>query len=436
MIRLIFIIFSLLLSSVLFSQNLLTVEESIAIALKNNYTISIAKNDLTISQLSNNFGNAGFLPTVDLTATQSVSINNSKQEFRDGSVVERSDAKTTTLTSGIQLQWTIFDGFSMFAERDRLRSLEELGSISYRSAIESSLSQVIITYYAIVRQNNLLSALRETIATSVKRKRITEEKLRLGSGSRLQVLQAMVDLNADSSRLMAQEQSILNLKADLNRLLAREVTTTFQVSTDLKVKNGYLYDVLKTEAFKQNPQLNAARVQMLLTELSVSRAKSTLYPRLRLNAGYNFNETEAQVGQVLYNQGFGPTVGITASFNLFDGFKSLTALEVSDVLVESSRFAVEQTQQTLEGELFKAWSDYQFNLKLISFEVQNLAAAKENTKIALERYELGILTDLELRDTQQRQLEAESRLLGAQFAAKQAEISLLRLTGLLHQTMN
>jgi outer membrane protein TolC len=62
-------------------------------------------------------------------------------------------------------------------------------------------------------------------------------------------------------------------------------------------------------------------------------------------------------------------------------------------------------------------------------EEQNLATAAENLTIALERYKLGSLSGLDLRDVQKSLLDARERLLLVQYKAKVAEISLMQISG-------
>src|SRR5690606_8455699 len=71
---------------------LLTLEEAIAIGLQNNYDIIISKNDVRIASNNNSIIMAGFLPTASLNATQNNSINNTRQEFFNGTIQEGNNA--------------------------------------------------------------------------------------------------------------------------------------------------------------------------------------------------------------------------------------------------------------------------------------------------------------------------------------------------------
>jgi outer membrane protein TolC len=62
-------------------------------------------------------------------------------------------------------------------------------------------------------------------------------------------------------------------------------------------------------------------------------------------------------------------------------------------------------------------------------EKENLVVAYENHNIAVERYKLGELSGIQLREAQNALLEAEERLSISEYNTKLCEISLLQLSG-------
>ena len=79
---------------------------------------------------------------------------------------------------------------------------------------------------------------------------------------------------------------------------------------------------------------------------------------------------------------------------------------------------------------------YENNMQLTALERENLTNAVENYEIAIERYKLGDLSGIELREAQNSLLEAEERLVQAQYNTKLCEISLLQISGSAMQLMN
>ncbi|MBR2005739.1 MAG: glycosyltransferase [Thermoguttaceae bacterium] len=83
----------------------------------------------------------------------------------------------------------------------------------------------------------------------------------------------------------------------------------------------------------------------------------------------------------------------------------------------------------LKADLSNLWQAYQNNIEMLKLERENLIAAVENHEIASERYMLGNLSGIEMREAQKSLLDAEERILSAEYDTKMCEISLLQLSG-------
>ncbi|HKJ82089.1 MAG TPA: TolC family protein, partial [Ignavibacteriaceae bacterium] len=69
------------------AQEVLTPQDDVKIALENNYSIKIAKNEKNIAENNSSVGNAGFLPTVDASGSYTRSSNDTKQNYSNGQTV-------------------------------------------------------------------------------------------------------------------------------------------------------------------------------------------------------------------------------------------------------------------------------------------------------------------------------------------------------------
>ena len=95
----------------------------------------------------------------------------------------------------------------------------------------------------------------------------------------------------------------------------------------------------------------------------------------------------------------------------------------------SARLTRQQLEQSLRADLSNFWQAYRNNLEVILLEEENLIAAKENYEIAMERYLLGDLPGIEMREAQKSLLDAEERILTAKYNTKVCEISLQQISG-------
>ena len=120
--------------------------------------------------------------------------------------------------------------------------------------------------------------------------------------------------------------------------------------------------------------------------------------------------------------------GITVGFNIFDGNRKREKRNAS-LSIRNAQLEREQVELGLRAELSNLWQAYRNNIKLLNLEKQNLVTAKENHEIAKERYLLGDLSGIEMREAQKSLLDAEERILSAQYNTKMCEISLLQISG-------
>lgn len=274
------------------AQEILTVDEAVQIALKNNYDIKIASNDSEVSKTNKSIANAGMLPKIDATLTQSNTIQNTKQTQATGEVRELENAKNNSLVYGVNLGWTVFDGFRMFARYDQLKSLEKQGEVQLKMTVLTKVSDVMTTYYDLVQQQQLVQALDTTIVISKQRLKTAENRFTIGKASKLEVLNAQVDLNTDLSNLLKQKEIFETTKIRLNELLARDVATDFKVVETVAVDDTLKLVDLNALVEKQNPQLQLALINKTVTELELKQVRANRYPTVKLNTGYNFNRSD------------------------------------------------------------------------------------------------------------------------------------------------
>jgi outer membrane protein len=411
------------------AQELLTLEDAVKIALENNYEIRISKNDLSIDKTNVSVGNAGMLPTVAANVLDNNSIQNTTQTRSDGTKTTLDNAKNNSLTYGVGLDWTVFDGFKMFARYDQLKALQKLGEAELKLTIITKISDVTSTYYDLVQQQQQLAALDSTIVISNQRVTLANNRYSIGKASKLEFLNAQVDLNTDTTTYLRQKELYANTKTLLNQMLARDVKIDFKVIDTITVDDKLVLAELISLAEKQNPQLEAQVLNKKIAELQLKQVKADRYPVVRLNSAYNFTESESSLGFVTQSSGKGLNYGFTATLNLFDGFAQRRNEKVAKLLIANSDVAIEQQNEALQATLLTSYQTYLTNLELIKLEQKNEVIAKQNLDITLEKYRIGTIPTIEVRTAQLNYVNAKVRNSNAQFQAKLSEIALKELAG-------
>lgn len=411
------------------AQEVLTLENAVKIALENNFEIKISKNDLLIDAANAAYGNAGMLPKLTASVVDNNNVQNTKQTRQDGTVNELANAKNNNLTYGVGFDWTVFDGFKMFARLDQLKTLQKRGEAELKLTIITKISDVNVTYYDLVQQQQQLVALDSSIVISNQRLQLAQNRYTIGKASKLEVLNAQVDLNTDKSTLLRQKELYINTKTLLNQILARDLQLDFQVIDKFKINENLLLTELQSLAEKQNPILEVQVLNKRIAELQLKQVKGDRYPIIRLNSAYNFSESESSLGFIAQSSARGFNYGFTATLNLFDGFAQNRNEKIAKIQIENSTLAIAQQSLSLKTALKTAYQTYLTALELSKLEEKNEAIAKQNLSITLDKFRIGTITTLEFRTAQLNYINAKVRNSTTQYQAKLAENSLKELAG-------
>jgi outer membrane protein TolC len=374
-------------------------------------------------------GNAGMLPQVGLSINDNNSIQNLSQTRSDGSNVERDNAKNNSLNYGIAMDWTLFDGLRMFADYEQLKETQKLGEAQLKEVILNRVGEVMITYFDLVQQKQQLMALDSTINISEQRVELAHNRFTIGKASKLEVLNAQVDLNTDETLMQRQKELYVNTKVELNQYLARDLKIDFEVVPEIFVDRALQLPELETLVVKENPTLQVEQINKKISELELKQTKALRYPTIFASTGYNFGRTESSLGFTTSSSSRGWNYGFGASLNLFDGFNQNRNEKIAKIQVENTKVVIEQRTQELMSLLNTTYQTYLTNISLIELEGRNEEIAEENMEITVEKYRIGIIPTIEFRTAQLNYINARVRHSNAKFQAKLSEIILKQLAG-------
>lgn len=413
------------------AQEVYSLKQCIETGLERNYSIRIIRNEQLISDNNATQGNAGYLPTIDLSGGFSGTVNNNRNKLSDGTTERENGVNSETGNIGLNVNWTVFDGFGIQAEYARLKELKKMGELDTRLTIEDFVATLSGEYYNMIRQYIRLRNLRSSLDLSRERVRIAEERYHIGSGSRMDLQQAQVDFNADSSNVLNQLEVVHTSRIRLNELMALDnIDEQIALKDSVIRPNIFLDEVdLWQSTLASNASLLIAQKNQTLSELDYKKVKSRDYPYVKLNAGYGYTANWYEVGATDLQQRLGLNYGLTVGLNLFDGFNRRRERRNARIQIENSQLKKQELELGLRADMSNLWMAYRNNLDLWSLEKENVIVALENHRIAIDRYKLGELSGIELREAQISLLEAEERQSIAEYSTKLCEISLLQLSG-------
>lgn len=420
------------------AQQLLTLEDAIAAALLNNYDIRMSRNDSASFALDNSYSWAAFIPRLNGTAGMTWNTNNQRLTFqkRSGggdSAVSRDAVKTSNLNYSLNLNWTLFDGLRMFATRDKLAEFERLGALGVKNQVVNSVAAIITNYFNIVRQKQQLKAIQEVMSISEERVKLADRKLTVGLGSKPELLQAKVDLNAQRVAQLQQQTLIAQLRDQLNQLIGFQTGSVYEVVDSIPINTALQYGEFTQNIDKTNPALLVAQKNIDIARLTVKEFRADLLPTLSFNSAYNFtrndNNTVVNLNQPFYTQNKGFNYGLGLNVPILNGFNTRRLIKQSLLDVQYQQLAYNNQRSQIDAALSNSFKSYQLQKDLLQLEEDNISLAKENVFIALERFRQGVSTYLELREAQRSLEDAYNRLIAARYNTKVAETELLRLRG-------
>jgi outer membrane protein len=413
------------------AQQLLTPDDAVSIALKNNYDILVAHNAAEIAKVNNTPGNAGMLPSVGVNGSENFSINSLDQKPQSGPELKSNDARSNSFSAAAILSWTLFDGGRMFVTKRKLSEIEDLGGIQYKDRVLQTVYNVTVAYYDVVRQKQQLVSFNDVIAYNQERVTILQTSFNAGLSPKTSILQAKIDLNVIRESVIRQQTVITEAKRTLNLLLARDANTAFDVADSIPL--GYTPDRtgLLEKIYSSNTNVREVQKQVAVARLSLKETTALGLPRITLNGGYQIAQSDNTAGSVLMNRSSGPMIGGTVSIPLYQSGNVMRQITTARLQLKSTEAELENVKLETSVMLQNLLDEFDNQRQLLAIEKDNTALAKENLDISLARLKQGQSTSLELKQAEQSYEDALTRLLDIEYNLKVAETKLKQLLALL-----
>ncbi|MBR5594058.1 MAG: TolC family protein [Bacteroidaceae bacterium] len=408
-----------------------TLSQCLKKGLENNYSLRITRNKEEVAHNNATIANAGYLPTIDLGTGYNGTFGGSDTKMRETGETDKARGKfDNTVNAGVDVNWTIFDGFKTSTTYKQLKEMEKIGETETRLALEDFIADLASEYYNFLQQRLRLTNYYNAVLLSKERLRIVEERYNIGNFSRLDYQQAKVDFNADSAQYLKQQEVVITSRIALNEMMAIEqvYTPISTVETSIEIDSTLDFTHLWNTMLANNAELLLANHNSTITQLDYKKVISRNYPYLKLNAGYDYTFNSYNKGSYIHRNGWGGNASVTIGFNIWDGNRKREKRNAK-IAIENAKLQHDQLELSLKADLGNIWQAYRNNLQLLNLEKLNVITARENHDIAKERYMLGDLSGIEMREAQQSLLEAEERLLSVEYDTKICEISLLLISG-------
>ena len=412
------------------SESVLTLQKAVEIALVNNYDIKVASKDLQKAKNNNNAGNAGLLPSITVTGGMDYSNKDTEMQFMGSAVVTSVDAaESYAYNAAARLDYVLFDGLGNVYTYRKLKNADARQETLFRQQSEKTILEVTQAFYEVCRSQENVSLAKESMRISRDRYQRAKDQAIYGQATQLEVLNAKVDLNNDSTTILQTEQLYLRATKNLNVALGVSIATVYQVDDAIVFRNDFSAQLVLEGALQNNAYLLAQQQleENAVLDLKITKAKK--YPKLTAYGQYAYARQDNDASQMLYYQSNGPAAGVALSLNVFNGRQQSTRERNSLLDLESQQERSAQQAANVERDASNAYTDYIYKRKIVDLQESSLTQAQLNFEKTQEMFQIGRVTSIEFRTAQQNLLSAAANYNDAKFNAKVAEFYLLQLMG-------
>lgn len=405
------------------AQQDMSLSKAIDIALEKNYDIRIIEKDVEVAETNNSWGAAGRLPTIDFSVSASGS-----QDFND----DNPDVTSGSLTPGVTLAWTLFDGHAISIRKDRFETLERISRGNAAVVIEQTIQDVLLAYYTALLEQEKLGVLEEVMNLSYDRYQYVSTQKELGSAVTYDLLQAKNAWLEDKANHMLQIVTHRNAIRDLNYLMGVPEETDYRLTGELTPPiNDYSFDTLLDRMFSDNTTLKNQFLYQSLLEKEINLAKSDYYPTLSLRTGVDATGSRRKVEgtDATTTRSAGAFTTLTLNFSLFDGGARKRAVKIARIDEEAGQIEIEEMKHSLSNQLAKLVNLYDVRKDLVSVADENLEAAQLNMQISGDKFRAGTINSFNYRDVQLIYLNASISRLNAVYNLIDSNTALMRIIG-------
>ena len=418
---------------VFFSQDSLSLSKAIEIGLEKNYDIRLTLKNVEINKIFNNWGEAGRLPQVNINAGQ----NNSISDQRNNPI---SFAPylflSNDVSGGLAMNWTIFNGFAVRANKTKLEQLELQSENTATLAIENTIHGIILAYYQAKMQKEQLTLLNNVMTLSKEKFKQQQVKSDLGIGVKFDLLQFEGNLYTDSSNKILQNLAQRNAVRNLNLIMGEDVDKewdlTSEIKPDLNIKD---LNTLKKEMLSNNTNIKNQYINIALTQQDISLAKSQFFPVVSFNSGLNSsvgvlntNDVNSPISNA-QSKNLNYYGNFTLNFKLYDGGKVRRGIKALELQNEVDQLRTSQMTDQLNFELTNVYELYLTRLQIFELTKKAFFVSKDNMDIAKLKEESGLINSFNFRDIQMAYLSAGVALYQASYDLLESNATLLKMTG-------
>ncbi len=397
-------------------QSTLTLSEAIALGLEKNFDIQLSGQAVAMAEEQNSWGMAGGLPTL--------SINGSTHA---NAQLLGTTSEVLTAQASADLQWVLFSGFKVKATKALLDADQQYAEGNEMITLENTIHSIITSYYYVLLQQEMLKV-NETVV-KISEDQLEQQELLKGLGAKgtYEYVQAQNAYLVDKSNWLKQQVVLRDAMRNLNLLLSLPAETEWVLTESIDVPmEEYSLDAMTQQLLSDNRTLQNQYISLQARDIEITQSRAALFPTIGFNAsvGTGNNNFLSENGAYL-----GPQVGLTLSYNLFNGGKVRRSINMAQISKEMETVTTQQMELSLKSELASQLDGYNVYKEIVALDNEQLAVSETLLQLSEERYSNGTINSFNFREVQLSYLQSATNRLNSIYNLIVVNSQLLRLTG-------
>ena len=390
---------------------------------------------------------SSWYPTLNLTANGLPQYLSSQQQFYDRNVInpdgssgQQEPVRFTEEDSAnfsAQLNWNLIDPRRV-PEISAARDIFERARDSYLIALRDLRLSTASAYYQLQRYDSQVNVGKQSVAASMLSLRYARARFQAGVATKLEVLEAETQLSRDKDNLSSFLNFQLRARRDLARIinLPQDITpTAASPSRIVGIWEPSLQEsIIAAYAFRE--ELDQFILDISINNSGANAALAAVQPVLGLYNNFTARRSDSQVTQEpstdsdIYGWNMGNSVGLRATWNIFDGGRARAEYRRRKQAAEASAFQFANQRGFIRYQVEQSFYDLRTNQQNIRTTAREVLSQREALRLARLRFAAGVTTQREVVDNQRDLTSAEVRYVNSLADYNITIAELRRYTGL------
>ncbi len=387
----------------------LTLDKAISIALDQNRDVLIANQDRYKAEAQIAEARSGAFPQMSFSAQYMRNIKlpviflpaNSPPFNPTSSTISFAIGSNNSYQGGLALTQALYSR-QVGVALDIANTYKDLSEAGYESVRQNIVLQVKKAFYGVLLMHKLVEANRQGLEVVKANYENVQALYKHGQAAEFDLLRAEVQVANTEPTVISMENNLMLAVNGLKNLLSIPLDSNVIVRGDFTFENvpKQVLDDGARSALTRNPGLRQLAFQETMLDKNIGIEQSGYFPSIYAFGAYQWQSQDNtfQFGNYLWAKIM--NVGVTMSWNIFDGLRTPARVEQARVDLKKVRYTRLKAEEGLTIQIQSAMLKMSEAKRRIEGQEKNIEQAKRAVAISETRFKSGVGTQLELLDAQ------------------------------------